>query len=325
MYKFVIVFALILTACRPFESTVTLQSNPSSTDVSSNTPSDSEIEPAATHTPADPCIGAPAPAQWNHVVVLIFENKRYAEVIGKAPYITDLAEKCATVVDWKDADTKVDGSFDGDYPSKPSYATLTSGLPPSVHGLVDNSYIAMSDVDNIYNQLDLAGKSFKVYIDAPSGGCATKFVGDYHDSIRYYTNVASICSDHDVPLSTLMEDLNSGNLPAFSVILPSNRHNMHDNSVRSGDAFAQSILDPILESPTYIKGDVAIFFLWDEDTPIPNVLLAPSITAGTTISITNGNPISHFSALRTWEEMLGLPFLGDTDQAPSLLSFFGRH
>jgi len=33
--------------------------------------------------------------------------------------------------------------------------------------------------------------------------------------------------------------------------------------------------------------------------------------------------VSHFSALRTWEEMLGLPLIGDVQQAPSLLAFYG--
>jgi hypothetical protein len=81
-------------------------------------------------------------------------------------------------------------------------------------------------------------------------------------------------------------------------------------------------LDPLLNSKAYTNGDVAIFFLWDENAPIPNVLLAPSIVPGTRINISTGNPVSHFSALRTWEEMLGLPLLGDTKLAPSLLSVF---
>jgi len=98
---------------------------------------------------------------------------------------------------------------------------------------------------------------------------------------------------------------------------------MHDNSVASGDAYAQSILDPLLNSQAYAQGDLAVFFLWDENTPIPNVLLAPSIVPGTRITAPAGNPVSHFSALRTWEEMLGLPLLGDTKLAPSLLPFFG--
>jgi phospholipase C len=251
----------------------------------------------------------------------MFENRTYNEVIGPAPYITSLAQKCATAPDWKDADVRVDGSGDGVYVSKPNYATLTNGLSPSVHGLTGDAYGTKTDVDNLYQQLNLAGISFKDYYEAEPGGCSVRFSGDYHDPIRYYTNVADICDAHDVPLSTFMTDVNSGNLPAFSMILPTNEHNMHDNSVASGDEFARSVLEPLLNSQAYANGDLAIFFLWDEDTPIPNVVLAPSIAPGTKMTIQSGNPISHFSALRTWEEMLGLPLLGDTGSAPSLLPF----
>ena len=52
---------------------------------------------------ADPCFGAAVPPQWKHIVVLMFENRTYNEVIGPAPYITSLANKCATVPAWKDA------------------------------------------------------------------------------------------------------------------------------------------------------------------------------------------------------------------------------
>jgi hypothetical protein len=252
----------------------------------------------------------------------MFENRFYNEVIGPAPYITSLAAKCATAPDWKDADYRVDGSPDGNYVSKPSYATLTNGLSPSVHGLTNDVYGTTTDVDNIYNQLNLAGLSFKDYYEGEPGGCTARFNGDYHDAIRYYTNVADICDAHDVPLSTFMADVNSGNLPAFSMILPNNQHNMHDNSINSGDAYAQSLLDPLLNSQAYANGDLAIFFLWDEDTPIPNVLIAPSIIPGTKITVQAGNPISHFSALRTWLEMLGLPRVGDVQLAPSLLPYF---
>ena len=320
-FKIAIAASLILSACgstAPTETptpVITPSPQPTPTAVPTNTP--------IVVNAANPCVGAPAPARWNHIVVLMFENKHYDEVIGPAPYITSLANHCATAADWQDANTKVDGSPDGKYNSKPNYATLTSGLPPSVHGIIDNTYKATTDVDNIYNQLNLAGKSFKDYYEAGAGGCKERFSGDYHDPIRYYTNVASICDAHDVPLSTFIEDVNSGNLPAFSMIIPTNDHNMHDNSIASGDTFAQSILDPLLNSQSYAQRDLAIFFLWDEDSPIPNVLIAPSVATGSQVTVPAGNPVSHFSALRTWEEMLGLPLLGDTGQAPSLLPFFG--
>ena len=74
---------------------------------------------------------------------------------------------------------------------------------------------------------------------------------------------------------------------------------MHDNSVASGDAYAKTLLEPLLNSKEYANGDLAIFLLWDENTPIPNVLVAPSVKPGTKINVKSGNPISHFSGLRT--------------------------
>ena len=303
-----ICFVLVLSAC----GTSIVVSTPTSIPTQTPIPVDA----------ARPCIGAPAPSQWHHIVVLIFENKTYDQVIGPAPYITNLANQCATASNWHDANFKVDGSTAGKYASKPNYATMTNGLSPSEHGLVDDTYTTTTQVDNIYNQLNLSGLTFKDYYEAEAGGCGVRFSGDYHDPIRYYANVAPICDAHDVPLSTFMTDLNNGNLPVFSVLLPNNQHNMHSNSVSTGDAFAQTILDPLLNSTAYAKGDLAIFFLWDENSPIPNVLLAPSIVKGTRISVSTGSPVSHFSALRTWEEMLSLPLLGDTKLAPSLLPYF---
>jgi phospholipase C len=309
---------LFLLACASLTPVPTPAPTHTPTLTPTSTPSPS---PTPSANAANPCFGAAVPPQWHHIVVLMFENKTYDRVIGPAPYITSLAQKCASAPDWHDADTRVDGSKDGAYPSKPNYATLTNGLPPSVHGLTGDAYGDKTDVDNIYHQLFQLGIPFKDYYEGEPGGCTVRFSGDYHDPIRYYTNVADICDAHDVPFSTFMQDVNSGSLPAFSMILPSPDHSMHNNDVASGDAYAQSILDPLLNSQTYASGDLAIFFLWDEDTPIPNVILAPSIVPGTKITAPSGNPLSHYSALRTWEEMLGLPLLGDTGSAPSLLPY----
>lgn len=277
----------------------------------------------ATIEKGKPCIGSPAPKQWNHVIVLMFENQETVINSSDMPYIASLANQCGMAEDWKDADLRVDGSPDGEYNSKPSYATLTNGLSPSTHGLINDDQETKTDAESIFDQLNKFDKTFKVYYDAEAGGCSVDFNGAYHDPLRYYNSMASICDKHDVPISTFMADLNNGDLPAFSMIIPSNDHNQHDNSLKSGDAWAKKFLEPIFNSETYQNGDVAIFFLWDEDNPVPNVLIAPSILPGSIITAPSADyPISHFSALRTWEEMLGLPLLGDTTKAPSLLDFF---
>ncbi len=317
-FNSLLVFILLLSACgSSVPQSISIDSGPS------RTPTMLPTETPKAVSASTPCIGSPAPSDWKHVVVVMFENKSSDQIMGTAPYITALAKKCATATNWMDANTKVDGSSDGNYNSKPNYATLTSGVSPSVHGLLNDKYPNTTAVDNIYHQMSQAGLSFKDYYEAGPGGCSVRFSGDYHDPIRYYTDVADICNAHDVPLADFMKDVTSGNLPAFSMILPTKEHSMHDNSIASGDEYAKTILDPLLSSQAYANGDVAVFLLWDEDVPVSNVLIAPSIVPGTRISVTGGNPISHFSALRTWEDMLDLPLLADAQSAPNLMPYFG--
>lgn len=281
-----------------------------------------------------PCTSKQAPAQWKHVVVLMFENKKFNDVIGKSsyPYISTLASKCGTYTNWQDANIKVNGTSDGYYSSKPNYATLTSGVSPSIHGINSNSYSSVSDVDNIFNRLNLNNKSAKSYSSGSPAGCSkSNFNGSYHDPMRYYTNLGGIssssttyCNTHQANIDNFMSDVNNNNLPMYSFILPTNDENTHNNSAASGDAWANAFLSPLFESARYKSGDTAVFFLWDEDTPIPNILIAPSIKPGSHPVLASGsNPISHFSALRTWQEMLGItPLLGDSGQAPSLLNYY---
>jgi hypothetical protein len=73
----------------------------------------------------------------------------------------------------------------------------------------------------------------------------------------------------------------------------------------------------ILNSQSYRAGRTAIFLVFDEDTPIPNFVVAPSVVPGTVIQ----GSYSHYSLLRTTEEMLGIsPKLLNAGTALSLRS-----
>jgi phospholipase C len=287
----------------------------------------------STVSASTPCISAPAPKAWKHVVVLIFENKSYSNVIGSAasPYITSLAQKCGTYTNWKDTDYSATGTKIGSYPSKPNYATLTNGVRPSVSGIKTDSYATTSKVDNIFHRLFASGKNAKSYQSGKGGSCArSNFNGAYHDAMRYYTDIgghssnpSTLCNKHDVPISSFITDARNNALPAFSLILPTNDQNTHNNSISSGDAWAKNFINPFLNSASYKSGNTAFFFLWDEDTPIPNVLVAPSIPQGSRPVEPGYIAFSHYSALRTWQDMLGItPYLGDSGQAPSLLDYY---
>ncbi len=61
-----------------------------------------------------------------------------------------------------------------------------------------------------------------------------------------------------------------------------------------------------------------MFVLWDEDSYIANIAIAPSVIPGTTAP----TAVNHYGLLRATEEMLGLPLLGNATGATSLRSVF---
>ena len=92
----------------------------------------------------------------------------------------------------------------------------------------------------------------------------------------------------------------------------------HDCGVSTGDQFLKTLLPHILSSQAYRSGKTAVFVIWDEDSPIPNIALAPSAIPGTTTS----TAVNHYGLLRATEEMLGLPLLGNAATATSLRAVF---
>lgn len=83
-------------------------------------------------------------------------------------------------------------------------------------------------------------------------------------------------------------------------------------------------LPQILASPQYTSGTTAVFLTFDEDdfSPINQVLtvaIAPALRPRTAAAAA----LTHYSLLRTTEEMLGLGYLGGARSAGSMRSAFG--
>src|SRR5881396_1648595 len=72
---------------------------------------------AAAPTPSAPCIGSTAPAHYQHVILIVEENKAQTQVMGHAPYQTAIAKACGQAASMH-AET---------YPSLPNYVAMTSG------------------------------------------------------------------------------------------------------------------------------------------------------------------------------------------------------
>lgn len=144
---------------------------------------------------------------------------------------------------------------------------------------------------------------------ASSGG--TRYAPKHNPALYMWGGSdRTACASGDLPMGSntsgqFLTDLANNTLPAFSLVTPDLCHDMHDCSVTTGDGFLKVLVPKILASAAYTSGGTALFIVWDEDSPIPNVVVAPSVKPGTVVTTT----ISHYSLLRATEGMLGLPLL----------------
>jgi len=261
---------------------------------------------AAPAAAAQPCTGAASP-RVQHVVVILMENKDETSVIGsgQAPYLNQLARACAMAADYHGVA----------HPSLPNYLALTGGStfgvtddkPPSVHRLGGAS---------IFSQL---GGDWRSYQESMAVPCQKYGKGSYapkHNPAAYYTRLTD-CAANDVPLPA-----HPTFDAAFTFVTPNLAHDMHNGSVAQGDAWLSTFVPTVLASPQYQAGTLALFITWDEnDGPnhaagnrVPCIAVAPSVRPSTVLSAR----YDHYALLATWEELLGLPRLGQAAGAPVL-------
>jgi phospholipase C len=257
-------------------------------------------------------VGTPSPPKnYEHVVWVWMENHGYSQVIGNsaAPYETALAHQFGTATNYRSV-----GS-----PSLPNYIGATSG---STQGISDDdspSSHALT-VDNIFRQVRASGRTERSFQESMPTNCTLSSVDPYavkHNPAAYYTGAddRAACRNDDVPFSGT---LRSGPLPTFSFVTPNLCNDTHDCSVSTGDAWLKKFLPPLLDSPEYRAGTTAVIVMWDEDDPMPNIVISPTTPAGTVVS----QPFDHYSLLRTTEELLGLPLLDRASSAASMRAAF---
>lgn len=248
------------------------------------------------------------------------ENHTYSNVIDNmnAPYTTQLAHQCGSATNYA-----IVGS-----PSLPNYIGATAGSTFGIADDADPSGHPLS-ADNLFRQVRAQGRSAKSYEENMPANCATTSSGTYavkHNPAAYYVASAdrTACLADDVPMGTttagaFLDALNTASLPAFAFITPDLCHDTHDCSVSVGDAWLRAWLPLILASSTYQSGRTAVIIMYDEYTPMPNVIITPSTVPGTTTA----TRFDHYSLLRTAEEMLGIPsLLGGAANATSMRPSF---
>ena len=259
------------------------------------------------------------PATVAHVIWIWMENRSYDQIIGSpsAPFINALARRCGLATNYHAVA----------HPSLPNYIAASSGGtwgigddgPPAAHSLA---------VASIFEQ----APSARSYEESMTTDCDPVSSGDYavkHNPEAYYTRIRHACSANNVPLGTptsgaLAQALATSALPAFAFVTPNLCDDMHDCPTESGDRWLARWLPTITASPAYRAGNTVVFITWDENdgasgNQVATIVVSPSTRPGTRST----EAFTHYSLLRTTEQLLGIPgHLGLAAAAASMRAAF---
>ncbi len=260
----------------------------------------------------------PGVPRFQHVLVVVFENKERGEVVGNpaAPTFAALARRYATLSAYEAVA----------HPSLPNYLALVSG---STHGIRSDCTSCVVRARNLADTLERAGLTWKTYAEGlPRPGFRGARVGSYakkHDPFLYFADVATKPRRRArvVPLSRLRLDLAARRLPSFALVVPDLCHSMHDCSVATGDRWLRETIVPLLSDPQLAEG--VVFVVFDEGSTnagggghVVALALGPLVRPGATFD----RPTSHYGLLRTIEDAWALPRLGLSARAQPITAIW---
>jgi phosphatidylinositol-3-phosphatase len=274
-----------------------------STSPATSAPTTAVVVPTTTPVPTSSPPAAPVP----HVMVVMMENKDFAQVIGQPdqPFTNSLARTYGLATH----------SYAFGHPSLPNYLDIVSGSnqrvtddnPPSAHNF--------PDVPTVADQLVAAGFSAKAYAeDLPSDPTAS--VGDYavrHVPWEYFPHTAITVVD----ASSLLPDLDGAGPPDFVWYTPNLIDDEHDGTVEQGDAFLARLVPEVQATPWY-RADGEIIVEWDESDSsnagisggggghIPTIVISDALRAH---PVVDASPVDTAGILRSIEDVYGLAHL----------------
>jgi phospholipase C len=306
-----LLLAVLVAGCSPGASPATksvAQSAPSGSVAQKRPPA--PVAPAATRDP-----NAIA-----HVVIIVEENKPAAQIIGNnaAPYINALSTDFAVSDNYRAIA----------HPSLPNYLALTSG---TTAGIATDCIPAEGDclarVLNITDEIVQSGRTWKLYAEGMPAPCTAANTGVYavrHNPFLYYpdvTNDNAYCVAHDVPFTRLSADLRSAaSLPNYVFISPNLCNDMHDCTVKAGDAWLARQAKLILASPAFTTQKSLLVITWDEGDTTSNKVVALFAGPAAKTVYRSDRPYTHYSLLHTIETAWGLAPLTANDRDAPVMS-----
>ena len=225
--------------------------------------------------------------RFKHVWLIVLENKTYDQIVGAkaAAYLNELIGTSGLATKYQAVT----------HPSLPNYLGLFSG---STQGVSDDKPHDIT-APTLADQLEAAGKTWRVYAENVPAGCDTSATArDGPDGSGTYAR------KHEPAISFTSISGNPGRCanvmplkgfdPAaanFELVVPNLCNDMHDCSVAVGDAWLRGFLPTITGSAAYRDNGVVVV-TFDEGangTNPPNrvatIIASPLVAPGTRSSV----------------------------------------
>src|SRR5213594_1408933 len=256
-------------------------------------------------------ISPSATGNFDQLVVVLMENKNLNEVYGPAPYMTQLADQYSFSQGWSSITN----------PSQPNYIAI---LGASTFGVGGDGNHPNLNHPTLVDLIETSGHTWNAIAEGSGSGCSINpDRGEDHFPFLSYTTItgnAARCANlHSGGPADVVTALNAGT--NFIWFTPNDGHNMHDNSVASGDAWIQSWVPGLLTAMAGKKA--ALILMFDEAYTSPPYIYMSFSGPATKLAYKSTAAYSHYSLAKLLEDVWGGGSLGQGDvNAPSPLEFF---
>jgi hypothetical protein len=282
------------------------------TDIWSGASSSPSVSASPSVSPSPTSSAIAGLPQFKHVVIVLFENRGYSQVIGSAsaPYFNQLAAEGANF-------TRAAAET---HPSQPNYLALFSG---SMQGVTSDACPNTFATPNLAQGLIAAGKTFGGYVDAlPAAGATVCTSGNYARKHAPWVNFSNVPASVTKSFTSFPQAGGDfAGLPDVSYVIPDMCNDMHNCSVAIGDAWLKAHMSAYA---TWAKSnDSLLIVTFDENegtagNGIPMIFEGAHVTPGNYTEV-----INHYSVLRMLEDEYALPHNGAAATAAPITGIWG--
>jgi len=234
------------------------------------------------------------PPTYDHIVVVIDENKNYSDVIGNsaAPFINSLVASGTLFTSYSAVA----------HPSEPNYLALFSG---STQGVTDDGTYFFPNTPTLAGELIQAGYTFTGYAES--------------SSTRSHDPWESFGDSQNLGQSFSQFPTDFSQLPTVSFVIPNLNDDMHDGTVAQGDQWLSANLSAYA---TWAQANNSLLIVTFDESDSSSSNQIPTIIVGDGIPVGQSTQaLNHYSLLHTIENMYGLPGLTTNDISAPAINF----